>query len=388
MNRREFLLGTGCLCCSALLPSLAYADNQSPEWIVPARFGRPDISSDEGGLWAQCDRVEQQLRRSPFRIKNKELESYIQSIACKLGEEHCPDIRIYLIETPMFNANMAPNGMMQVWSGLLLRADNEAQLAAVLGHEIGHYMAKHGIENLRDTKSKSAFAQFLGAFGLVGAIGQLAVAASAFAYSRDQERMADAIGAQLMTKAGYNPSEAAVIWENLLLELKATPGGDPTKSNVLFATHPPAEERQATLSRFAESHPGGELKTQEFNEKIAPFRKEWLAEEAKRGQSEESIALLTRKIAANPSNGDYLYTRAEVYRMRAKDADIDEALKDYLSAVATGTEPPETFRGLGMIYRSRNDMARAKENFGKYIELAPDSPDLLMIKNYMENMSS
>ena len=55
-----------------------------------------------------------------------------------------------LVRTPYFNASMAPNGMMQVWSGLLLRVDNEAQLAAVLGHEIGHYLARHSVERLRD----------------------------------------------------------------------------------------------------------------------------------------------------------------------------------------------------------------------------------------------
>ena len=151
---------------------------------------------------------------------------------------------------------MAPNGMMQVWSGLMLRVDNEAQLAAVLGHEIGHYLARHSVERLRDAKSRAAFGQFLGLFGVAGALGQLGVLAGMLAYSRDQERDADRIGAMLMHKAGYDVSEASNVWANLLVETKARPEGAP--QSVLFATHPGAQERQASLAELAASYPGGE----------------------------------------------------------------------------------------------------------------------------------
>ena len=87
---------------------------------------------------------------------------------------------------------MAPNGMLQIWSGLLLRVENEAQLAAVLGHEIGHYLQRHTLDHLRDAKSRCAFATFMAAFGVVGLVGQMATLASAFTFTRDQEREADA----------------------------------------------------------------------------------------------------------------------------------------------------------------------------------------------------
>lgn len=77
------------------------------------------------------DREESRLRRSPFRLRDATLETYLSELACKLAGEHCPDMRVYPLRAPYFNASMAPNGMMQVWSGLLLRVENEAQLAAV-----------------------------------------------------------------------------------------------------------------------------------------------------------------------------------------------------------------------------------------------------------------
>jgi Zn-dependent protease with chaperone function len=182
MNRRGFLrAAAGCGGC--LLTAALYAQS---EWQSPPRLTRPDIATDEGGLWAMMDREEARLRRSPFVIRDTALREYVQGIACKLAGPHCPDVRVHLVNTPIFNAFMAPNGMMQVWSGLLLRVENEAQLAAILGHEIGHYLQRHSLERLRDARTRSAFGQFLGVFGLVGAIGQLAVLASMMAYSREQ----------------------------------------------------------------------------------------------------------------------------------------------------------------------------------------------------------
>ena len=92
-----------------------------PGWIAPPRFTRPEVATDEGGLWAMMDREETRMRRSPFLIRDANLRDYLQGIACKLAGEHCPDVRVYPVRTPFFNASMAPNGMMQVWSGLLLR---------------------------------------------------------------------------------------------------------------------------------------------------------------------------------------------------------------------------------------------------------------------------
>ena len=232
MNRRGFL-GAGCACGALLAATFAHGQ----DWIVPGRLERPALASDEGGLWSMMEREETRLRRSPFALRDARLQAYVQDIACRLAAEHCPDVRVHLIRTPLFNASMAPNGMMQVWSGLLLRMENEAQFAAVIAHELGHYMERHSLERLRDIQTRTAFAQFLGVFGAIGAVGQIAVLASALAYSRDQERAADRISVNLMRKAGYDPAEAAKVWGNLLLEFNA-PDADAARDNALFASHP------------------------------------------------------------------------------------------------------------------------------------------------------
>ena len=377
MKRRVFLQAA-CACGSLAAAGVAGAQ----DWAAPARFARPDLGSDEGGLWSLMEREETRLRRSPFALRDAELQQYVQDIACRLAADHCPDIRVQIVRTPLFNASMAPNGMMQVWTGLLLRMENEAQFAAVLGHEIGHYLERHSLERLRDVKARTAFAQFLGVFGLVGAIGQIGVLASALAYGRDQERTADRISVNLMRKAGYDTAEAANVWSNLLLEVNAREGG--AEPSALFATHPAPAERQETLAQLAAAAPGGDKNEDVWMRKTGRFRHEWVLEEIRRGQHEESIALMTRLMTRVPTIGEFAFGRGEIYRLRARGGDLDAALADYETAQRIGGEPPETYRGLGLIFRARQQAEQAKASFQRYIDLAPNAPDVLLIKSYME----
>jgi predicted Zn-dependent protease len=380
MKRRAFIAGGCALCASGL------AAAQSA-WAPPARFAKPDLATDEGGLWGMFEREELRMRRSPFVLRDADLQAYIQDMACRLAGDHCPDIRIHLVRTPLFNASMAPNGMMEVWTGLLLRVENEAQLAGILGHEIAHYLLRHSIERLRAIKSGTAAAQLLSLFGLVGALGQLAITAGLLGYSRDQERDADRVGMALTKQAGYDPREVPKVWANLLLELKARPESEQGRF-PLFATHPSSEERETELTRLAETMGGGVVNGDAWHGKVRPHRREWLIEEVKRGRYDESIALMTRLIRDLPQQADFTYARGEIYRLRAGSGDLESALADYQAAIATGTEPAETHRGLGAIYRARNQRAEAKASYQRYLELAPNAPDQAMIKSYIEEIGT
>ena len=388
--RRRALLAAGCAHCGVLgaLATRARAEVDSASWQSPARFAKPDLASDEGGLWAMMDREETRLRRSPFVIRDNALRAYLQGIACKLGGEHCPDVRVYPVRTPLFNASMAPNGMMQVWSGLLLRMENEAQLAAVIGHEIGHYLQRHMVDRLRDAKSRSAFGSFMAIFGAVGLIGQLAALAGAFGFSRDQERDADAISVVLLRGAGYDPREASRVWANLRAELTASPGGDPTRSSPMFATHPPSDEREQTLARLAEAADGGFVGETEYAQALAQHQALLLDDELKRGQWGETLALLDRLVARAPGRAELLHTRGEARRLRAGDGDLDAALADLHAAVALGSEPAQTHRSLGYIHRARAETDAARAAFTRYLERAPDAPDAALIRSYLSEPTS
>jgi len=378
-------LGRRCLLRAACAHCVALAGNAfaQADWSPPARFIKPDLASDEGGLWALMDREETRLRRSPFRMRDEALNKYLQDVVCRLAGDHCPDVRVYAVRTPFFNASMAPNGMMQVWSGLLLRMDNEAQLAAVLGHEIGHFLQRHSVERLRDLKARTAFGQFIGMFGVVGLVGQLATLAGAMAYSRDHEREADRIGLALMRRGGYDPREASKVWGNLLDELRATPENDPSKNSVLFASHPASDERRDTLSTLAAGQTG-ETAAAAFRDCIAPLRRELLDDEVKRARPAETLVLLDRLLAQEPAQPDLLHARGETRRQRNQIGDLGLALEDFVAALRTGQEPPATHRSLGYLYRALDKPDEARAAWQQYLTRAPDAPDAAWIQQQLQ----
>jgi predicted Zn-dependent protease len=371
---------------SARAQEAAPAAAPAPAAVPPVeRFTRPAADTDEGGLWALMDREESRLRRSPFIMRDAALARYVQELACALSAGHCPDIRVHVVRTPLFNASMAPNGMMQVWTGLLLRVENEAQLAAVLGHEIGHYLERHTLERMRDAKSRAAFAQFIGMFGIVGAIGQIGAVAGMFAFSRDQELRADRLGMKLMRDAGYDGREAARIWTHLLEEAQVTGGTDVGRRTPMMATHPPIENRRDELLSLA-GNTGGKVGGGEFGKVIAPHRMEWLHEELRRGQYEESLALFDRMLRDRPDDVQARYARGEAYRRRAADKDLDRAVQDLEQATLADKAPPEAFRSLGLVHRQRANPDGALRAFETYLGAAPQAADAGLIKTYITQL--
>lgn len=391
MNRRNFLAGCGCCGLLGAIPTSLLAETAL---LAPARFQKPESSTDEGGLWAMLDREEAKLRRSLFLVRDKPINEYVTRIACKLAGDHCPDMRVYVVRSPFFNASMAPNGMMQVWTGLLLRMANEAQLAAVLGHEIGHYLARHSLDRLRDAKSRSAFGQFLGiALGATGAGGaaplaQLAVTASMFAYGREHEREADRIGLELMARSGYEPMEASRVWEQLLAEIKSEKDwtGEAGERSVLFASHPPAEERQQELMARAlvlgmKDAESGEAA---YRTMLAPHRWGLLEDELKRRKSGETLALLQRMLERAPQDSELHFFIGETYRVRGAEGDIQRSLEAYQAASGQAGAPPELYRSMGTIYRQTGNRQAASDAFQRYLTAKPGAEDAEMILNYIK----
>jgi predicted Zn-dependent protease len=389
--RRGFLKSAcrHCLGFGALLsglPSVAQDAAPSSGFKMPGRFSRPAVDTDEGGLWSLMDREEARLRRSPLAIRDPALGKYLSELTCRLTDGHCPDIRIHVMRTPMFNASMAPNGMMQVWSGLLLRVENEAQLAAIIGHELGHYLERHQLEQLRDAKDKAVLAQLVGLIGgVAGAVGKVGILATQFAFSREHETRADRLGMRLMKQAGYEGRQAAQVWDNLLGELKVTGGENVGERSAMFATHPPAGNRRNDLLKLA-GDAGGATAAAEYQRVIAPLRYGWLQDEVKRGQYEESLVLFDRLLSGKSSDTEVLYARGEVYRLRGEKDDLPRSLDDLTRATNAEKPPVEAFRSLGLVHKQRADAPAAAKAFEKYLALSPEAPDAGMVKAYLSEL--
>lgn len=354
---------------------------------------RPSLDSDEAGLWMQMDRVEARLRTSGQLITETGLNTYVREVMCRLTGPRCADIRIYIVETPHFNASMAPNGTMQVWTGLLLRAQNEAQLAFVLGHEFGHYLRRHSLQIWRDLRSKSdslAFFRVLSAaagIGFAGDLGQLIALSSLYAFSRDNEREADEVGFELMAKAGYDPREAFRVWEALLKEQAASKKRGPA---IFLATHPSPEERIETLKSRAEQAMTGRqtpvVGKQRLLMTIQPFRSAFFRDELRRREFKETQVLLDRLFDNGSGLGELHFFQGELYRLRADPDDEQKAITAYQKAVALPDAPAEAHRALGLLLTRAGDKAGARSAFARYLEIRPQADDREMISEYLKKL--
>ncbi len=377
--RREFLGG---LCCCSALAVASCAPSVPASRIEPGY--KPLLSTDEGGLWQTMEKEEGEIKRSHNLIRDAELNAYVRDVVCRLGDAHCSDLRIYIMRTPYFNASMAPNGMMQVWTGLLLRTQNEAQLAAILGHEMGHYLERHSLQRWRNTRDMSDFAAVVGLGGIYTLPVQMAAIASIPAFSRDQERRADEIGLELMTKAGYRPLEAANVWAQLVAEDEMAK--DKSPRNVFTASHPGSRERMTTMRARAEA--GGAASNETFadryRERVSGIRRLLLQDELKLRQYDRSLVVLQNVAASQGEDGEIAYFTGEVYRLRDENDDRRRALECFDRATARPDCPPETYRSIGFVRLRDGDHAAADAAFTRYLELKPDASDREMVRSYIQ----
>ncbi len=352
----------------------------------------PPKDSAEAGFWMVSEKAERKLVTSGKLAEDAALQDYVHDVTCRVAQAYCEDIRVYVVEQPDFNAAMFPNGFMVVWTGLLLRAQNEAQLATVLGHEVAHYQRRHTLQRWRDIRATTgALAAFgvataMAGVGVLGDIGQLVALGHILAFSRDQEREADDVGFRLMVEAEYAPGEAPNIWSGLIDEREA---GDVDEPPAFFASHPPAEERFETLTRMAQEAGAGpepDVGDDRHLRMTLPHRGEWLEEELRRRRFERMQVVLDRLFETGTGLGELHYYQGELYRRRGDDGDAERALAAYETALAHEAAPPANYRSIGLVRWNRGETAAARDAFERYLAEAPRAEDRAMIRAYVEEL--
>lgn len=353
---------------------------------------RPALETDEAGLWMALDKAEAKLMTSGKAVEDPALNAYVRGIVCDLAGELCRDIRTYIVRSPGFNASMAPNGMMNIRTGLLLRAENESQLAFILSHELAHYRRRHTLRNWQDLRAKSSgavvfqLATAIAGVGFIGLLGSLAIIDSHFAFSRDMEREADEAGFQSMVETGYHPPEAARVWQYMLEEKEAS---TVPAQKVFFATHPPTEERFETLSALVEtasSHAEGP-RVDRHRALTAPYRMTWLRDELRAGDYGGLDSVIDRLLEAGFNPGTLHYFKGELYRKRATEGDLDRALSEFRLALDAPTKPSETHRSLGLLLWSMARPDEARGSFETYLKKNPGADDGPIVESYIEEIA-
>jgi metalloendopeptidase OMA1, mitochondrial len=176
----------------------------------------PESQDADMGLQAY-QQIQQEEKISSNAELNQRVQTVGRRIAAVSGHPEW-DWQFTLFDNPEPNAFALPGGKVGVYTGLFKVAQNDAQLAAVMGHEVGHAIARHGAERM----SHGILAQLggvavgaaTGSSAIVDLYSQAATLGVILPYSRGQESEADEIGLMLMAEAGYDPREAVKLWQN------------------------------------------------------------------------------------------------------------------------------------------------------------------------------
>jgi Zn-dependent protease with chaperone function len=210
--------------------------------LKPATGGPPqeDIKM---GLDAAAE-AEKQL----VLIKDPDANSYItslgNSLVAKAPNDNKFPFTFKIVDDKSINAFALPGGPIYVNRGAIEAADNEAQIAGVIGHEAGHVILRHGMAQAKKAQTTQLIFGGIGAILGDSTVGQIAGAAGAFAgssillrYSRDAESQADLMGTQILFDCGYDPTAMALFFDKLAKDHKGT------KAEQFFSNHPIPENR-------------------------------------------------------------------------------------------------------------------------------------------------
>ena len=188
--------------------------------------------------------------------------SYVTGVTQRIaGATQLPDqhYRVTVLNSPVINAFALPGGYVYVTRGLLALVDDEAELAGVLGHEIGHVIARHGAQRQTAALGTTLLGAVLGAVAGDGAVNQVVSLGGQgllAGYSRDQEYEADSLGVRYLAGAGYDPYAQgdflAAMDENAKAEALIT-GESDTGGSDWLASHPATPERVAAARREAQA---------------------------------------------------------------------------------------------------------------------------------------
>ena len=216
----------------------------------------------------------QEVERSSKLIDDPVVTEYVNRVGQNLVRNSDAKVpfTIKVIDSDEVNAFALPGGFFYVNSGLILRAEEESELAGVMAHEISHVCARHGTKNATKGEAMQLAMiplMLLGPGGWAGygiyEAASLAIPVTYLKFSRDAEREADYLGVEYMYKAGYDPNSYVTFFERIQADEKRRPGTIPK----VFSTHPPTPDRiEATQKEIARILPAKQeyiVTTSEFD---------------------------------------------------------------------------------------------------------------------------
>jgi beta-barrel assembly-enhancing protease len=375
-----------------LLAPLAMGCSTPSGPIASSGSGALQSRADEQMLWQKAEQDQRAFESSGLIYPDQALEDYLNQIAAKLQPQPAdPKIRVKVLKNTRLNAFAYPNGMIYIHSGLLARMDNEAQLAAVLGHEITHCTQRHALRAFRKVKDQPALlravqhtlsktrslqdmARFMGISGAIAAVS---------GHIRELEAEADRMGIELMVRAGYDPREALFIFDQMISEIEQEGFEEP-----VFGSQPTVRQRVVHLQNLIDAqYPykvSETLNTKIFLAKLARLFLDNVELDIRQGRFQAATSGVEKHLRIKPDDSRAYFLLGEIYRQRQQDGDMLKALAYYDRAVSLDPNFAAPHKAIGLIHYKEGRRTLARKFFESCMQLAPDSPDKAYIQGYLK----
>lgn len=411
LSRREFL----------------YLSSMAAAGVVVGCATNPVTGKQQLMLVSEQQEIDMDRQHSPHQLsadygaaQDRSLNQYVDGIGKRMGKKsHRPKMpySFRVVNANYINAYAFPGGTIAATRGIMLELDNEAELAALLGHELGHVNARHTAEimskQMLTTVVVGGVAVYAGTKGsglggLAAQLGMLGSGVLLASYSRDNERQADDLGMNYLVKSNYSPDGMV----GLMDMLKGLSKGKHSSVELLFATHPMSSERYDTAVSTARKKygdaKGNPLHRDRYMDNTAGLRrikgaiKSMQKAEAAlaKKQYEDADQLLRKALEIAPDDYAGLMLmaksqlaqkkvdRAEKYLTKAKDVYPEEAQahfldgyakikqKKYDAAIAQFDRHDDLLPGnittaffKGYACEGNGDRKRAADNYTKYLKV-------------------
>jgi predicted Zn-dependent protease len=373
--------------------------------ILPAEF-----VGEEAQFMAAASQEVNQIKAQikGQALEDPELQAYVERVGRSLVPKWVDpkqfQFTFTLVKDPSLNAFAMPDGTVVVHSGLVAALENEAQLAAVLGHEIAHATHRHGFRGFKDSQAKQQWFGLgsmvagiaLGSrtdnpmVGLVTGLGtNLALQAAVNGHGRKLEDEADVVGLYYMVEAGYDYMEAPEVWR---VFGKYTQ--DQSKvSNFFFSNHSTHAARIKNLTKsinadYRAEVPHANLKTGEEEHKKAVTR--LIQQNAMADFQNQEFARAGRTLAAavenNPNDAQAHYNLARVLWAEGGVNNAQRVVEEYVATIQLDPNMVGAWRDLGMVFYELRDAGRAALAFERYLALAPNAPEAPQIRAFLRSV--
>jgi predicted Zn-dependent protease len=325
----------------------------------------------------------QQMQGGDYTL-DPALTAYVRGVGQKLAavSDRALPYEFVVLNSSVPNAWALPGGKIAVNRGLLTELHSEAELAAVLGHEIVHAAARHGALAMQRGLLLGAVVSVTGAAAQRGNFAGLVVGAASVGAqlvsqrnSRENELEADLYGMQYMSRAGYDPSAAVTLQETFVR--LAQQNGEQSRLAALFASHPPSVERvQKNRATAAALPKGGDLGRERYAAATATLRQRQPAYDA---YDQGRAALADNKLA------EAARFAAEAVRLLPAEAQFhallgdiamqqkryDEALRHYADAVSRDSGFFYYHLQKGLAHRELRQWEPARTELERSVQLLP-----------------